>query len=349
MHDRLVPLHRRALVRVAVLAGAVMATLLLCSSAAAAEPWSGETTTLIPNGGPAPSPEATLVKAAGSYDPPSGALSIAVTTGAEPKTVQGGKPSTVELKIFLVKVPGACDPAAFEEVTMELFKGNGSAFILSVPYSAVNPLVGTYYASGVQSQFTSVKKDIAGTTTTLSLTSSVLANQGWNCTFVSLVEGIEEGAPINAMSFALVAPVSPPTPPVPTPPNPSPPTPPTPPPGPATLSIAKSKPLTLKVGVWETVKVRLANIGATAASAGLLVVKGPTGVTVKTGRQPMPILTPGASTKLSVQVKLTSQAQKRSTVSMTATAPGATDATGSFVLKLKKRKSRSHPQKGQIG
>jgi CARDB len=121
--------------------------------------------------------------------------------------------------------------------------------------------------------------------------------------------------------------VQPPTPPAPAP-APAPPA-----PAPPALSIAKTKPLDLKVGKSKTVKIKVSNTGATATAQGTLRVKSAKGVLVKPETQKLPVIAPGASWTVSVRVELTGKAKKKSTLTLTGTAPGLT-AKGSLVVKL---------------
>lgn len=59
------------------------------------------------------------------------------------------------------------------------------------------------------------------------------------------------------------------------------------------------------------------------------------GVLVKPEVQKLPGLAPGTSWTLSARVQLTARAKPKSTLSLTGTAPGATTATGSLLVKLK--------------
>ncbi|MBS1885329.1 MAG: hypothetical protein JSS97_20450 [Actinobacteria bacterium] len=58
------------------------------------------------------------------------------------------------------------------------------------------------------------------------------------------------------------------------------------------------------------------------------------GVLVKPEKQQLPVLLPGGSYTLGVQVELTKRARKKSTLSLSASASGANTGTGSVVLKL---------------
>jgi hypothetical protein len=130
------------------------------------------------------------------------------------------------------------------------------------------------------------------------------------------------------MSFTLAPP--PPAPPAPAASMPAA----APAPAPPVLSIAVPKPLRLKVGKWRSVKLKVTNTGATTTSVGSLRLKAPAGVVVKPVSQQVPVLLPGGSITLSVRVELTKKAKKKSTVSLSGSAPGATGARGSLVLKL---------------
>ncbi|MBS1863133.1 MAG: hypothetical protein JSS68_15640 [Actinobacteria bacterium] len=103
---------------------------------------------------------------------------------------------------------------------------------------------------------------------------------------------------------------------------------------PAALSIAGPKPLNLKSGAWRTVKIRTSNVGGTATNPGTLRAKTLAGVLVKPEKQQLPVLLPGGSYTLGVQVELTKRAKKKSTLSLSASASGANTGTGSVVLKL---------------
>ena len=186
-------------------------------------------------------------------------------------------------------------------------------------------------------------KSVNGTTTTLSLTTISLANASFNCAIVAATEGGgeendgeelpgEEVVPPGAtfMIFPISAP-APPAPPAITP---------TPPPASATpaarpaLQVAKRAPITLGVGKWRLVKVKVTNTGGTGTGLGSLRVRGAKGVLVKPERQQLPVLAPGASWTMTVRVQLTAKARRRSTLNLTAAASGVT-ATGPLVLKAK--------------
>jgi hypothetical protein len=130
------------------------------------------------------------------------------------------------------------------------------------------------------------------------------------------------------MSFPISGPPLPPSPPA------TAPTAPLAPSAPAALKMAKLKPISLHVGKWQLVKVKVTNTGATGTGLGSLRVKTAKGVMVKPERQQLPLLAPGASWTMTVRVRLTAKAKPRSTLRLTAAASGLT-ATGPLVLKAK--------------
>lgn len=306
---------------------AVLASALVCAAGAAAETRTGESTTSLPIG--SPTPETTLVKGAGSYDT-GGSMSFTFTTAAPPLETVEEEPNESMAAVGLL-VTQQCS-ANF------IFSGQEP----TPPIALIQTTYGEPTAKGIalfepkgpEVPLGEATKVISGATTTLSLASGLIAEKPFNCAIVeTLGTNTEGGAGMSVMTFPISVPPPPPAPPAPTP------TPPAPTPAPApvapALSIAKQKPVKLAVGKWKTVRVKVTNTGGTATGRGSLRVKAPKGVSIKPERQQLPVLTPGGSWTVSVRVELTEKAKKKSTLALTAAAPGATGAAGSLVLKLK--------------
>lgn len=289
--------------RVPVLLLGALAALLMFAATAAAETRTGESASPAQIGGTS-SPEATLVKASASYETTGGSIGFSVTTAAEPRTEQGGHPSTAKMEAGLLSAPECTLPALVSQhFTFPVF------FIVN-QYKEPTAEAELLESSSSGGPLGAAAKTVSGTNTTLSFASSAMANRSFNCALVTTTEG-------GAQSY-LVFPISaPPSPPA----SPVSPAPPTPAPA-AALSIGKLKPLKLAPGKWETVRVKVTNTGGTATGQGSLRVKAPKGVLVKPERQKLPVLGPGASWTVSVRVQLTEKAGPKSTLSLTGTASG---------------------------
>ena len=223
--------------RVLVVALASIAVLLTFASGAAAETWSGESTTIEVQGGN-PSPEVTLVTASASYDPTVGNVSVDIVTGAEPLGVESNQGQAAA---SLIRVPGACNYGVVRGYSENGPPLGTSPFSLDSLYS--EPFAGFGFLEQLpESVEVPVTKAVSGSATTLSAASSLLANQGYNCVYVLAVNST--GATI--MTFPLVPQPSVPS--APASPAPAPPAPASPAPAPPALSIAKAKPLKLKTG-----------------------------------------------------------------------------------------------------
>jgi hypothetical protein len=317
--------------RVPVLPIAALAALLVFAATAAAEVRTGEGTAVFTQGAAAFSPEATLVKGTASYDTSAGSAVINVTTAAEPKAVnEKGEESPLDMLAGFFQTSSECSSGVG---TLASLISAPEAFLIANQYAQTiaTGYLGSFEAilnGGSSGSFVLLPKTVAGTTTTLSPSSSTLVGKGFNCAFV-ITEGeaSETGPPPGSefMAFPIVGP--------PQAPVTSSSSTPTPAPAPAALSIAKAKPLTLKAGKWKTIKVKVTNTGATATATGTLKVKPAKGVLVKPASQKLPALNPGASWTVSVQVKLTKKAKKTSTLALSGLASGVS-AKGSLVLKL---------------
>jgi hypothetical protein len=306
---------RRRLHLLALLLAALSA-LLIFAAAASAETRTGESTMATTTGSPAP--EATLVKASGSYETTGGGLSVSFTTEAEP---QANVPDFIEAIFFTPTSTSGCSLSALQ----------AEAF---APPAAL--LIGSYSIPTAQAALIpgfaglTATRAVSGTTTTLAVTSFVFANKRFDCVFVDVSESESTGD--SYMTFPITAPPALPAHPAPV----SAPAPAAPPAlGPPVLSIARPKALELKVGKSKTVKVKVTNTGATATGKGTLTVKAPTGVLVRPGKQQFPALPPGRSSTLSIRVELTEKAKAKSMLSLTGTASGLT-AKGSLVVKQAK-------------
>lgn len=316
-------MKRTRLVRVSVPLLAALAALLF-ASAAPAETWTGETTTVAGTEG-TPSPELTLVKASAAYEPTGGNLNVTVVTAAAPQPNIGGEPNGSLLFGMFVKTTATCSVAVFQEI----FNPPGKVTILSQAiFEGVfsEPTI----ARGINASppaGLAIQKTVSGATTNFTTEAPALKDQGFNCAVIRAEDAEQKNATV--MAYAITPP---PPPPAPAPPVPAP----APPvPAPAALFIGKPKPQTLKVGRWKTVKVKVTNTGGTASVRGSLRIKAPKGVLVKPEKQKLPTLAPGASWTVSIRLELTKKAKEKSTVTLTASAPGAISATGSSALKLK--------------
>jgi hypothetical protein len=308
----------KARLRATALLIAALTALLVFAAAAAAETRTGESST--PQSGAGLTPEASLVKASASYETASGSVGFSVTTAAEPgaESKAEGRPSEATLQVSLFQSTAGCDFPSTKSGTVIY-----PVFELVSRYAEREASHALLFQSEIEAEeLGPAVPSVSGTTTTVSFASGRLANQGWNCALVQVGQG-HEGA-FGFLIFPISAPVIPPAAPA------------TPAPGPArarpVLTIAKAKPLKLKIGKSRTVKVKVTNTGATATAQGSLRVKPTKGVLVTPETQKLPALAPGASWTVSVRVKLTGKAKKKSTLSLTGTASGLT-AKSSLVVK----------------
>jgi hypothetical protein len=266
--------------------------------------------------------EEDLLKATVSYDSTAGTAIFTITTREaptpNPALAAGGALGTV---------PGGCSGPAIEaaegKVTPEL--------LLEAPYrepeSAGDPqphwqAFEQFNEAPSAANTGPLTKSVVGTTTTLSATTSQAANRPYNCAQVGVNETF--GGLVDFVFVPLVAK-----------PEPAPQVLKSAPSIPPALSIAKVKPLKLKVGKSKSARIKVTNTGGTATAQGSLRVKPVGGVVVKPEVQKLPELAPGASWNVSVRLKLTAKAKKKSTLSLTGTASGAT-AKGSLLVKLKR-------------
>lgn len=324
-------MNRRHHLRVPVLLSAALATLLVFASPAAAETFTGESTTIAQQSG-APTPETTLVKASVFYDSTVGKLSLDAETAAPPQPVLGTEPNASSLRALFMSIVRPCTVADVEAGLNG--EGGISIFSEAVFQSAFGEPTTAEGALTVPISPIPVQKTVSGSTTSFTAQRATIREQEFNCAMV-VAEGPEQSG-ATSMVFPLTP--LPPPPPVLAPPAP----PATPAPPSPVLSIAKRKPLTLKVGEWKTVKLKVTNIGSTGTAQGSLRVKAPKGVSIRPEMQQLPALAPGASWTVSVRLELTKKAKKKSTLSLTAAASGVT-GKGSLVLKLKKHDSPGLP------
>jgi hypothetical protein len=316
--------------RVPAILFAALAALLVFAAIASAETRTGESTTIVTEGSPAP--EATIVKAGASYEPTSGTAVFNVTTAG------ALNPESLDEMFAALTTSASCaTPTSSESLIATLLYGTPPLAIVLNQYST--PLAYGLAGSTMAPQPLVVAKTVSGATTTLSVTSGSIAAAGYNCAVIGALDNETEeeeegggGVPGGATftSFPISAPPPPPTPPAAAASS----APPAPAPAPPVLSIGKLKPVTLKVGKSALVKVKVTNTGGTGTGGGSLRVKAPKGVVVKPERQQIPALAPGKSWTLTVRVQLTAKAKKKSTLSLTAAASGVT-ASGSLAVTLK--------------
>jgi hypothetical protein len=312
--------RRETRLRAPALLIAALAAILVFAATASAETRTGESTSTVSL---APSaPEATLLKGTTSYDTAGGNMVFNVTTAAPPQSEND--PASDALIVGLTTTSGECN-STIPAIQSIAYSGSAGVYILTSyeepsAETVSGNLLSIVDGGGGVVPLGPATKTISGSTTTLSASSSSLVEQTYNCAVVFM----EGESSQSFMAFPVKA----------APVPPAPPAPPAPAPAPPALSIAKTKPLTLKVGKSKTVKVKVTNTGATATAQGSLRVKAAKGVVVKPEVQKLPVLAPGASWSVSVKVQLTKKAKKSSTLSLIGTASGLT-GTGSLVVKLK--------------
>lgn len=313
---------------------AALATLLAFAATASAETRTGESTTVITESFPAG--EVTLVKADASYESAAGSVVFNVTTATGPEPAGEGS-----ILAALTTSANCTGQKTGKAIVQQLLENPPPVLQFLDQLSSSTPTAAA--GNPFTPQALPATKAVNGTTTTLSATSSVIANAGFNCAIVAASEagkggegGEAEGLPVEEehpgatfMSFPISAPPAPPviTAPKSTPPAASPLAPPV-------LKIAKLKPISLKAGKKRSVRVKVTNTGATGTGLGSLRVKTAKGVMVKPERQQLPVLAPGSSWTMTVRVQLTAKAKPKSKLKLTAAASGVT-ATRSLVLKAK--------------
>jgi hypothetical protein len=317
---------------------AAFAAILVFAATAAAETRTGEASS------PASAfytPEGNILNATATYDTTAGSAVFNVTTAGPAQAKVEGKPSKLFLQTLLFAANSGCSFEALVSggIPFPLLAITDKYALETAEGGLGGPGGGLGESGGV---VVPVVRSVAGTTTSLSVTSSALANQGFNCVLASVgrelavtKEELEEERKEqeagrlpsgNLVIFPISAPPAPPA--APAPPAPAPPAVP-----PAALSIAKAKSLKLKVGKWTSVKVKVTNTGGTATASGSLRLKAAKGVIVKGGKQKVPALLPGGSWTVSYKVELTAKAKKTSTLSLVGTA-GTVTSKSSLVLKL---------------
>jgi len=312
-----------------VLICALLAALALAATASA-EVRVGEKTAAPDASIPA---EADVIAAHAEYDSTTGSVVFQITTAAAPQTLNPKGEENQSQMVGALFSPRTCGLA---------FIGRSGFPLLSLK---------TSYAEGARTFWELVEteestpeapdtegpaiKASAGTTTTLSVATAKVADQGFSCAVVGVVDPASPGE-LKPLVFPIAAPPPPPPPADTTPTttttvapvqsvSPAPPA-----PAPAALSIARSRPLKLKPGKLTPVRIKVTNTGGTSSVPGSLRVKGTKGVTVKPETQRLPLLPPGGSWTVTAKVRLTKQAKAKSTLALTAAA-GATVAKGSLV------------------
>jgi len=317
----------RKLLLPSVLTCALLAALAVAATASA-ELRVGEATAPV---NPAIPAEADILAARAEYDSDTGRVIFKVTTAALPSPGTEAEPNGMEMDVGLastsacaLSVIGSGNVFPTFAITYFYLQPDSVAWVLS-PSASSEPKVenGT---TGLATRSASV------TTTTLEGSGPKVVNQPFSCAVAQVRNGFE------ALGQPLFFPIAVPAPAPPTDPAPAPnqgqgqaPSP-TSHKAPAALSIAKPKPLKLKAGKWKTVRIKVANNGGSASTAGSLRLKAPRGVLVKPEKQKLPVLNPGATWTVSAKVQLTAKAKPKSTVSLTAAA-GSLTAKGSLVLR----------------
>jgi NPCBM-associated, NEW3 domain of alpha-galactosidase len=334
---------------------AACAAILAFAATASAETRTGESASAVSEG--TASPETTILNAGASYDTTAGSFRFNMTTAAEPQV------TSKNLISVLLDTAPECN-AGPEALTAAVFSG-GKLVLLSGRYSesavpAIELDLAGLFGGGIGGEgiVGLGTKAVAGTTTTISVTSPRLTEGTYNCAVGIVAEEVEttkkeqeeiekeeeevrhgekakvekEGAKPKGESYIAVPLKGQPAPPAqPATAAPAPASPPAPP----ALSIAKPKPLKLKVGKSKTVKLKVTNTGATASAQGSLRLKPVKGILVKPETQKVPPLAAGASWTVSFQVQVTKKAKASSKLSLIGTAPGVS-AKGSLVVKLEK-------------
>jgi hypothetical protein len=308
-----------------LLIGAFAALLVFAASAsAAAETLTGESTKRASVG--VPTPETLLVKSTASYEPATGHAVISFTTAAPPSPLSTGEMlGGFSFTECSSATPPPSEPAG---VLIQLVE-TPPLLLLESKFSEPTASATTNSISAPLDQPAS--KSVSGQTTTISFTPTFFVEAEYKCAVVFL-----QG---NGGGSLMTVPLSAPPPPAPAPssaPVAAPAAAPAPAPlaAPAKLSLVTPEPLKLKAKTWKTIRVKVANVGATATTRGSLQVKAAKGVIVKPEVQKLPVLTPGETFNLSVRAQLTGKAKPTSKLPVTVTAPGVS-ATGSIVLKLK--------------
>ena len=306
----------------------VLAAMLLLATTASAGTLVGESTNISLVTGEL-SAGSTIVKGTASYDS-SGHVDLGITTAA----VAGPE---IELEGGLFEVQSEEECSFFG-----IFGGVGALTpgALAVKTKGTEePVQALIFLGPGEEKELPAGRSYSGTaTTTLSVTSPLLADRTYNCALLMAAiqrHGEKEAGGASWMFFPVSpAPATPSgtgggtatvtAPSVAAPKGP-----------PAALTIAKPKTTTAKAGKWATVRVKVVNNGGTTLTGGSLRVKPVRGVNVKPESQKLPVLAPGASWTVSVNVQLTEKAKAKSTLGLVASGPGATTGTGSLVVKLK--------------
>ena len=154
---------------------ALLVALLVFAATAAAEIRTGEASSAFAEG--APSPEETIVKGAASYDSTSGNVVFNVTTVVEPQSETDPSGSVMFLALFTTS--GGCDSSKTTVVGLETSKSQ----ILLIENLYEEPAAKADLGRFGSEEFVPLQaaKTVAGTTTTLSISSGSLAEMGFNC------------------------------------------------------------------------------------------------------------------------------------------------------------------------
>ncbi|MBS1677098.1 MAG: hypothetical protein JST08_06915 [Actinobacteria bacterium] len=153
---------------------AVAALLVFASGSAAAEMWTGETSTLSFQRGTL-TPELTLVRASASYEPTEGNLRLDAVTSGAPQLELEGKLNMSRLGATFLRVAGACNLGTVEAIQNNPLLFGSSLALLEGRLG--EPTVGKGI-TGSPAVEIPVQKVVSGTTTTFTTSATALVNQG---------------------------------------------------------------------------------------------------------------------------------------------------------------------------
>ncbi|HEY2478596.1 MAG TPA: hypothetical protein VGI17_07685 [Solirubrobacterales bacterium] len=282
----------------------VAVALLALAAPAAAEVRTGQITSAVDE---MISGEADLLGATASYDSTTGSVTFTVTTREAPLLTD----ETLALGVGLATGATCTDPlmaiaGRFDEEGTATWRERLGPGVETEPMPAI--------------------KSISGAITTLSASGSTLENRPYVCAqaFVAEIGPAPEERLKEPFLDEVSFPISGPPKSIPPPSSPPTTTIPTPTPKPAALAIGTPHPLKLRTGRWRKVVVEVSDPGDTATGPVTLKMKASAGVVLKprSGRLKLPALQPGQTRTVGFRVKLAAKAKARSTIALTATAPG---------------------------